>query len=214
MTLQPICPLCKSSTLQYHTDKIRDYFQCPKCSLVFADPDNFLGREEEKERYELHENDPADEGYRRFLGQVLEPLLPHLKPGMHGLDYGCGPGPALKLILEEKDFAMAVYDPFYAPDESMLKRQYDFVTCTEVIEHFYHPQEDWLRLTQLIKPGGWLAIMTSLLLPTTDFNAWYYKTEPTHVMFYSPKTIKYIADNYRLKIEFLQSPVVIFKKAS
>ena len=208
------CPLCQSSTTHYHADKMRDYFQCANCRLVFADPESFLDLDGEKERYELHENDPSDEGYRRFLGQVLEPLLPHLEPGLRGLDYGCGPGPALKLLLEEKGFEMSVYDPFYAPDECMLKRQYDFVTCTEVVEHFYAPAKDWHKLTHLLKPGGWLAIMTSLLLPDTDFNAWYYKTEPTHVMFYTPKTMEHIASKFGLVIKYIQSPVIIFNKAS
>lgn len=206
------CPLCEGKTAHFHTDKMREYFQCASCQLVFADPTSFLDQVGEKERYELHENDPADEGYRRFLEQVMGPLLPHLEPGMTGLDYGCGPGPALKLLLEEKGMDMSVYDPFYAPDRSVLEHQYDFVTCTEVVEHFYQPAKDWKTLTGLVKPGGRLSVMTSLLLPTTDFNAWYYKTEPTHVMFYTPETMYFIAGVFGLEIKFLDSPVVLFNK--
>lgn len=191
---------------------MRVYFQCGQCQLVFADPASFLDPEGEKERYELHENDPADEGYRRFLGQVLTPLLTHLKPGQTGLDYGCGPGPALKLLLEEQGMCMQAFDPFYAPDYSVLEQQYDFVTCTEVVEHFYHPMQDWHKLVNLVRPKGWLAIMTSVLMPTTDFNAWYYKTEPTHVQFYTPETLKFIAAEYDLRIDSMQNPVILFQK--
>ena len=35
-----------------------------------------------------------------------------------GLDFGCGPGPALTLLMEEAGFAkMNLYDPFYFADE-------------------------------------------------------------------------------------------------
>jgi hypothetical protein len=180
--------------------------------MVFADPDSFLNRADEKERYELHENDPADEGYRQFLAQVLPPLLCRLDLGMSGVDYGCGPGPALKQMLEEAGMQMALYDPFYAPDTQVLNQQYDFVTATEVVEHFYHPARDWAQLNRLVKPGGILAVMTSLLLPETDFNAWYYRTETTHVMFYTPETIRYIAKKLNLVIEILEDPVILFRK--
>ena len=206
------CPLCGSDTQHFHTDQMRDYYECCQCGLVFADPNSFLDAKDEKERYELHENNPEDEGYRQFLRQVMAPLLPHLKPGQKGLDFGCGPGPALKQLLEEQGMAMQVYDPFYAPDQKALEMQYDFVTCTEVVEHFYTPAESWNTLIDLVKPGGWLAIMTSFLTKNTDFNAWYYKTEPTHVMFYRTNTIEYIAERFQLKIVHIQSPVVLFQK--
>jgi len=67
---------------------------------------------------------------------------------------------------------MAVYDPFFAPDPSALKRAHDFVTCTEVVEHFQQPADDWRRLLSLVKSGGWLGVMTLLYvaaLATPDY---------------------------------------------
>lgn len=89
--------------------------------------------------YDLHRNDPDDGDYRNFLARLVTPLMQRLHPGMEGLDYGYGPGPALAQMLTEAGMRMALYDPFYAPDTAVLNRTYDFVTCTETAEHFRRP---------------------------------------------------------------------------
>jgi hypothetical protein len=37
------------------------------------------------------------------------------KDNLHGLDYGCGPGPTLSSMFREKGFKMADYDLFFKP---------------------------------------------------------------------------------------------------
>jgi len=49
----------------------------------------------------------ADPRYRRFLARLAEPLIAHLPKGARGLDFGCGPGPTLSLMLREAGFACA-----------------------------------------------------------------------------------------------------------
>lgn len=212
MPQPPVCPLCGSQTHSFHSDRWRDYFRCPHCDLVLADPQSFLRPEEELARYELHENDPADAGYRGFLNQLAAPLLARLAPGAQGLDYGCGPGPALAQMLREAGMSMQVYDPFYAPDRSVLARQYDFVTCSEVVEHFYHPLRSWRELAGLVRPGGWLGVMTALRTDAVDFARWHYITEETHVMFYAPQTIRFLAESLDLRLAYLKTPVILLQK--
>lgn len=87
------CPLC----LTRHDPPVvsgadqRTYYACEQCALIFVDPVHFLSLEAEKNHYATHENHPRNDGYVRFLNQVLEPALPYLNPSMHALDYGCGP---------------------------------------------------------------------------------------------------------------------------
>ena len=61
-----------------------------------------------------------DAGYRRFLSKLADPLMARLAPGARGLDYGCGPGPALAAMLREAGHEVALYDPFFAPDPAPL----------------------------------------------------------------------------------------------
>jgi hypothetical protein len=57
-------------------------------------------------------------------------------------------------MLEEKGHSLTLYDPFFKPNTNALKRNYDFVFATEVIEHFFHPALEFQRLRALTKPGG------------------------------------------------------------
>lgn len=68
------CPLCQNQrTHHYFEDKRREYLQCEQCSLVFVNPDQRLDAESEKAHYDLHENNPDDLGYRRFLSRITDP---------------------------------------------------------------------------------------------------------------------------------------------
>ena len=138
-----VCPLCKASEANHILrDKVRDYFLCRICGLIFVPPEQFLSHEEEKSRYDLHQNSPDDPEYRRFLSRLFIPMQKHLAPQGRGLDFGSGPGPTLSVMFEEAGHSMTLYDPFYAKAPSVLENQYDFVTATEVVEHLRSPREE------------------------------------------------------------------------
>ena len=81
------CPLCASDTLSpYASDQRRTYLECVTCKLVFVPPEHYLSREAERAEYDIHENDPADPGYRTFLSRLADPLTQRLAPGASGLD--------------------------------------------------------------------------------------------------------------------------------
>lgn len=208
-----LCPLCLHADIHhYHQDKRRHYFQCSQCELVFADPNSLLPAPAEKSVYDQHQNDPDDLGYRKFLSRLATPLLERLPLQQHGLDFGCGPGPTLSLIMEEAGHQVAVYDPYFAPDRAPLKRQYDFVTCTEAIEHFYRPHREWMLLMHLLNPGGYLGLMTKLVRNKDAFAQWHYKNDPTHVSFFSEATFAYLAKQHNLRLEILGNDVILLQK--
>lgn len=186
--------------------------RCGNCALVFVPREFHLAPEEEKKRYDLHQNDPGDEGYRAFLTRLLGPLSRVLSPGARGLDYGCGPGPAVSVMLGELGFEVTNYDPFYADDKTALETTYDFVTCTETVEHFGNPGPEWDRLAGLVGEGGLLGVMTSLRAEGTEFSSWRYKDDPTHVCFYSAETLRWIACRYGLVVGFYGDSAAIFRK--
>jgi SAM-dependent methyltransferase len=209
----PSCPLCESAPApELCRDRRRRYFQCAACALIFADPAARPTHAEERAVYDLHQNNPADPDYRRFLNRLAKPLTRRLaKKGLRGLDFGSGPGPTLSAMLEETGYKMSIYDPLYAPDASVLERRYDFVTCTEAIEHFHTPAREWRRLLGLVKPGGWLGIMTRLVPQRGDFADWYYKNDPTHVSFFSRETFRHLARRDCLNCEFVGEDVILFR---
>jgi hypothetical protein len=209
------CPLCHASTIVYfHTDQRRSYYRCTTCDLIHVPAEYHLPADQERQRYDSHRNSPTDSGYRNFLSRLLTPLLPRLPAGASGLDFGCGPGPTLSVMLQEYGFSMAVYDPFYADDECVLQRRYDFVTCTEAIEHFARPDVEWQRLLELLNEDGRLAIMTRFHDKQVDFADWYYKNDPTHIGFYSVATFAWLAQRDGLMVEFFGDSVAIFSPLS
>ncbi|MDE1515615.1 MULTISPECIES: class I SAM-dependent methyltransferase [Vibrio] len=208
------CPLCHSENSQaYFSDPQRRYFQCQQCALVYVDPAQRLSAEREKSFYDLHQNTPTDLGYRRFLSRVAAPMLERVPPQSEGLDFGCGPGPTLSLMLEEAGHRIALYDIFYHPDTAVLHRQYDFMTATEVIEHLHDPHRVWQQWLNLVKPGGWIGLMTKMVKDLDAFAGWHYKNDLTHVIFFSRATFQYLAERDKLELEFIGNDVILLRKA-
>lgn len=208
------CPLCASpGTELLHVDQRRPYLHCAECGLVHVPGNCHISVDEERRRYDLHRNDASDAGYRRHLGKLHAPLSERLERGAVGLDFGSGPGPVLSMMFEEAGYPVRIYDPHYAPDISVLASKYDFVTSTEVVEHFTDPAREWARMTGLLRPRGWLGIMTRLLDDGTVFADWYYKNDPTHVCFYRRQTMDWLARRYRLDIILADSSVVLMRRA-
>ncbi|MBC7544463.1 MAG: class I SAM-dependent methyltransferase [Candidatus Sericytochromatia bacterium] len=208
------CTLCAGDSVPFFAEvKGRHYYECATCHLVLMAPDERLGADDERQRYETHENDPADLRYRAYLQQVSDPLMAVLAPGARGLDFGSGPGPTLWLMFEEQGYPMAIYDPFFAPDTGVLDETYDFITCTEAAEHFYDPAAEFARFDRLLTPGGWLGIMTTLREQDRPFDTWQYVRDLTHVCFYEARTMKWIAERHRWALSVPSKNVAIFRKA-
>jgi ubiquinone/menaquinone biosynthesis C-methylase UbiE len=208
-----ICPLCLETVIEhYYHDNRRDYWQCIHCHLVFVKPQDFLSPFDEKAIYDKHKNLSDDIGYQTFLNKLLIPLSQKIKPPAFGLDFGSGPGPTVSKMMKKKGYKMVDFDIYYANNPVLLKQSFDFITCTEVIEHLYYPHQELTKLHEILKINGFLGIMTKRLINHEKFMTWHYKNDPTHVCFYSDSTFEYIANNWGFKIEFINSDTVILNK--
>lgn len=188
------CPVCRAPGPEFFLVVAgRDYWRCRQCQARFLDPRQRPGRREEHATYLLHDNDQSDPRYRKFLSRLATPLLARLVSGSSGLDYGCGAGPALAGMLREAGHEVALYDPLFHPDPQPLARRYDFITCTEVVEHFHNPALEFDRLDRMLRPGGMLAVMTCFQTEDALFATWQYRADPTHVVFYREVTLRAIA---------------------
>jgi SAM-dependent methyltransferase len=212
----PPCPVCRAGTTRHFHDvpaEGRTYRRCTVCAATFLDQAQRPGREAEYAHYLTHENDPADPRYRAFLARLAGPLIARLGPApLDGLDYGAGPGPALVRMLQEAGHRVAVYDPFFAPHPAPLDATYDFITCTEAAEHFHDPAAEFARFDRLLRPGGWLGLMTMFQTDDAAFAAWHYRCDPTHVVFYKRDTLAFVADRLGWSFESPAKDVVLMRK--
>lgn len=207
------CPLCQAEQIElFFEDKLRSYLRCSLCALVFVPQRYWLSIEQEKAIYDLHQNDVQDQGYRQFLARLATPLLEQLAPDQRGLDFGCGPGPALAAIFKERGHHMDLFDPFYFNDPALLTKQYDFICATEVVEHLHTPDKEFTTLFSLLKPGGWLGLMTKLVIDQQAFRQWHYIRDLTHICFYSHSTFEYLAQRFDTELSFAAKDVILLRK--
>jgi len=188
------------------------YERCGACQATFLNPEQRLSIDDEHARYRQHRNDPDDKDYRRFLSKLAGPLLQRLPLPGKGLDYGCGPGPALACMLREAGHHVRLFDPLFYPGTETLEDLYDFIVCAEVIEHFHQPAEEFARLNRMLIPGGWLALMTCFQTDDNRFATWHYRRDPTHVVFFREATLRYIARRFGWRCEIPVKDVALMQK--
>jgi 2-polyprenyl-3-methyl-5-hydroxy-6-metoxy-1,4-benzoquinol methylase len=177
----------------FHQDGPRRYYLCDECLLVHLDRSHWPTPDEERQRYLLHRNHRAHDGYVQFLRRLADPVAERVTPGSRGLDFGCGPAPVLAELMSERGHVMASYDPLFHADRAVLDAQYDFITCCEVLEHVHDPNELLGRMPAMLRDRGLLGVMTSLRREDQDFGTWRYRRDPTHVCFYHDATLEWIA---------------------
>lgn len=197
------CGLCENKNASpFYKDEKRtwNYFVCSECELVFRDPETYLDHEEEKKRYSTHDNNIENQGYVDFLMPNVKTLLPYLKKGAKGLDFGSGPGPILDKLFAEEDIEVKNYDPYFDYHPHLLDDKYDFITCTEAFEHFSIPFKEMVTMNAALKPGGFLLIMTEMYRDREHFASWGYRTDPTHICFLNKKGLKWMANQWGYEI--------------
>ncbi len=189
-----ICTLCSSEiTISFFSEKEHSFFNCSTCGSVLRGLDTFPTPEEEIIRYEEHNNDVNDIRYQKFVSPITDAVQKNFFPeNSIGLDFGAGTGPVITKVLNDKGYKLNLYDPFFIPDTAPLQEKYDFIVCCEVIEHFHHPLKEFKLLHSLLKPNGKLFCMTDIYSKTIDFSTWYYKNDPTHVIFYTERSLQWI----------------------
>ncbi|WGK64350.1 class I SAM-dependent methyltransferase [Croceiramulus getboli] len=207
------CSLCDHPTLPYYEDDQRSWSRCTQCEAILLDSQHHLTAAEEHQRYDLHHNDVFDPRYRQFTNPISSAVCNDFQKDALGLDYGCGPGPVIAQVLKERGYTIELYDPFYHKDDSVLQLTYDFIVCSEVVEHFFEAKSEFHRLQSLLKPQGKLYIMTALFdANTIDFSDWYYKDDPTHVIFYTLKTFDYIEGAFGFSSHCVSDRLITFDK--
>ena len=205
------CPLCgEGGSTPYHDEPARTYLRCFSCALVYVPAPMRPTPMQEAVRYAEHDNRFDDPRYVGFLRRLADPLRSRLRRGARGLDFGSGPTPVLADILTSDGFPTTSYDPFFAPEPSVLQAQYDFIACSEVAEHLHEPRRAFEQFARMIRRGGTIGVMTRFYGVEAPFDRWWYRRDPTHVSFYSEQTMQWIAGRHGWSVEFPAPHVTLF----
>ncbi len=205
-----VCPLCHSKSISEYLSLSKAYYSiCDICSLIYLDAQFFMKPKAERHRYAQHNNTIENSGYVNFFKPLIKELNSRLTSPSIGLDYGCGPGPVLSELLIKQGYVVDVFDPFFFPN-CKFKEEYNFILCTEAMEHFFYPKVEFEKMAKLLKnKESSLYLMTEIWQKKSklEFERWYYRRDPSHVCFYQEETILYLADTF-----FNKKKVDIFGK--
>jgi len=210
------CPLCSGGMIEFEFHQIlhhRDFYLCKSCDLSFVDRKQLLSEDDEKSRYDFHQNDIRTVGYEKFLRRLINPIKEKFAFDAKGLDFGSGPYPMLIEIMNEEGFDNIIsYDAIYDPNISVFDNTYDFITACEVLEHVYKLEFELKRIIKSLNIGADLVVSTGVKQPGADITKWHYIHDDTHINLFSLKTFEFMAQKYQLKISKLEKALVIFSK--
>ncbi|MBW1298129.1 class I SAM-dependent methyltransferase [Aquimarina litoralis] len=206
------CSLCGSYTVRFTEIHNRVYHQCNNCGGISLDPSYYLNDKEEKERYEIHNNDVNDLGYQNFVSPIVNAITENYNQEHYGLDFGSGTGPVITTMLQKKGYQVNTYDPFFDPNSKALEQTYDYIACCEVMEHFHNPNKEFSLLYSLLKENGTLYCKTNVYNDSIDFDTWWYKNDPTHVFFYTGETLHWIKSKFNFSEISFSKKLISFKR--
>ena len=212
------CKICQTNSTPLVDQKTsKTYYKCLNCEYIYLDKNFYIDIESEKKHYDKHHNNLESLGYvKMFEDLVTEFVIPQKTFINTALDFGCGEGEVLPIVLERNDISCDRYDLFYFPKKVYEDKKYDLILSTEVIEHLQNPTEILVELLSHIKKDGFLVLMTALRpLEDEKFLKWWYIRDITHIGFFTIKTFEYLAKELNLIIvKHNDKNTIMFQKLS
>jgi len=210
------CKICQSDTraiIDEKTNKI--YHTCLRCEYIFLNDKFYIDEESEKKHYDKHHNNFESLGYVQMFDDLIDEFIePHVNTIKSALDFGCGEGEVLPILLERRNISCDRYDLFYFSKKVYENKKYDLILSTEVFEHLRDPLQMLKKLLLHVKKNGYLLLM-SAFHPNDDekFLKWWYIRDITHIGFFNMSTFQYLTDELNLKIlSHNNKNIIIFKK--
>lgn len=206
------CIICNNDTQEFENNLYRFHY-CINCNYIFKDSAYYLDELSEKNRYEQHSCE-VDENYeKQFIDLIEKYIFPRVEQDFVGIDYGCGQSKVLINVFK-KYYGIDIdgYDKYFY--DIKLKKVYDLIVCTEVIEHVKNPLEFVSDLLSYLKVGGLLVIKTNFHDNDLEtFKKWWYTRDSTHIGFFNNKTFEFIANKFNLEIiDSNEASIITFRK--
>ncbi len=178
-----ICSLCGADEIEDFTtvsDRIL-YHRCRNCSYISRDEAHRLSADDEKKRYQLHNNSPDNPGYVEWINRFLDFIFKSPLPGGRLiLDFGSGPEPVMAGMMENLGYRVFTEDPFFSPEKP--GGCFQLITSLEVFEHLQNPYETLVHLASRLTENGRLCISTEFIPDDMGrFEYWRYRSDETHI---------------------------------
>ncbi len=213
------CPVCSSGSEYALATPRRSFLRCAECGFAWSSPSSRPDSAASRERYLLHRNEAGDPEYVGYLSGIIDQALSRVEAGSGAsvrlaVDWGSGPNPVCASLLRARGLEVSIWDPFFADGAPPAAGSSDLVLCIEVAEHFLDPVPDFMAMAACLRPGGYAAVHTRIA-PEDDaaFLRWWYIEDPTHVSFYSERSLRLLSRRASLSLrEVLDGRLSIFSR--
>lgn len=209
------CKLCFKNYIDIIEDKQMQniYYHCKDCDFIFSSKLPTI--KQEQKQYSHHNNSLENSGYVEMFEKFIDTAItPYTNISEQILDYGSGPEPVLSYLLNKRGFNVQIYDPIYAKDESFKDKKFSTIVSTEVFEHLHSPHETIKELVEQLDDGAILSFQTMFHPEDNEkFLNWWYRRDPTHVGFFSHKTVEKMQDIFKLTLLKIDDKnIAVFRK--
>ncbi|HEY9403685.1 MAG TPA: class I SAM-dependent methyltransferase [Pyrinomonadaceae bacterium] len=192
-----------------------NYFECTKCRMLQSHHLDTLTVQGLIDLSNYSPDIDLDTGaaWRQFcIASRLHQLatarvLPDKDTDFKALDFGCGTSFLVSFMAHRFGWNAVGFDPYWTPAyaqprvykdwESVVRNgPYNLIIAAEVIEHFIQPNEELLRIGEILaKDFGFIYVTTGRYVPGRTTRNWEYLAPESghHVTFYARQTMLEIA---------------------
>ena len=193
------CRICETESPDFYSD-IRRFYKCPACGLIFTEKtaDNAAAEKHYKSQW----NNADADFWKRQVDGLLGVIHRYQMPVGRLLDFGSGAGGITKEF-QARGIDATPLEPMingYLKDLNYPDK-FDVVVGVEVIEHLPDMREELKEIERVLSTDGIMLFTTVLTDSFIDsvneveqFKGWWYKDDPTHVSFFSRKSVFRLAE--------------------
>jgi glycosyltransferase involved in cell wall biosynthesis len=217
------CNICKTELNSLFKSLVMNkhqvsYYKCPKCEFIQTEKPYWLD-----EAYQNAITD-LDVGLVSrnitFAGIIEQVIKNNFDPTKKFLDYAGGYGLFVRLMRDkgfdfyrEDKYCENIFAQYHDLNDLHGVKKFEVVTALEVFEHLENPLEEIEKMFDYSDT----IIFSTELQPKIEIKSsddWWYFTPDTgqHVSFYSEKTLKYIAEKFKLSFFTLNNSLHLLSK--